>query len=119
MAALHALLEAARAEQAGRFNNHLFARTLTTVLRSVNVTPEVVAVLVSKYLGYADVRYYTLRVIAREAALHQREGRGQAAGAASDDEEEAGRHAGGRSDCQVLGTLCSVSSSHYRDGDHA
>ena len=65
--ALAAVMECARSEHPGRFNNELYASALTAALRGDAFTPELLGALASRYLTKVDVRYHTYAVVARVA----------------------------------------------------
>ena len=67
VAALLATMECVRGEAAGAFNNQLYGRVVDTVVSLRGVSPEVVGLVVSRFLPLADVRYYTLRTLERLA----------------------------------------------------
>ena len=56
MSALNTLLELVRGQQVGVFNHSLFGRACTVLLQQSAVAHDVLELLISKYLQFADVR---------------------------------------------------------------
>ena len=81
--ALAAVMECARSEHPGRFNNELYASALTAALRGDAFTPELLGALASRYLTKVDVRYHTYAVVARVADQIRRGGGDEAGAEAS------------------------------------
>ncbi|GFR48112.1 hypothetical protein Agub_g9937, partial [Astrephomene gubernaculifera] len=89
-----ALMECVRSELGpGVFSGSLYGRLLSGVLLSPAVRPEVFALLFSRYLGAADVRYHTLATV-RALAGRYGSGKGAAAAQAAEEEEEEDEEAG-------------------------
>lgn len=65
--ALAALMECARSEHPGRFNNELYAAALTAALRGNAFTPELMGALATRYLVKMDVRYHTYATVLKIA----------------------------------------------------
>ncbi|KAK9836980.1 hypothetical protein WJX81_004282 [Elliptochloris bilobata] len=90
--ALSTLMDLVRAEWPGEFAAATFSPALEAVLRSRKAAPEVISAFLNKYLAYADVRYHTLKVLAKAAA------RSAAEAAASSDSDAAEQPEAGRQD---------------------
>eukprot|EP00740_Mantoniella_antarctica_P020853 CAMPEP_0198697918 /NCGR_PEP_ID=MMETSP1468-20131203/329746_1 /TAXON_ID=1461545 /ORGANISM="Mantoniella sp, Strain CCMP1436" /LENGTH=238 /DNA_ID=CAMNT_0044454733 /DNA_START=46 /DNA_END=759 /DNA_ORIENTATION=+ len=94
--ALAAVMECARSEHPGRFNNELYAAALTAALRGTGFTPELLGALASRYLTKMDVRYHTYATIAKIANEVRRSGGvGGGAGTESSTHEGGGGMDGG------------------------
>ncbi|GLC39601.1 hypothetical protein PLESTB_000808400 [Pleodorina starrii] len=86
-----ALMECVRSEQGpGVFSGGLYGRLLSGVLLSPAVRPEVFALLFTKHLPLADVRFYTLATIKAVAARHGSGGKQQQAEAEEAEEKDGG-----------------------------
>ena len=86
-----ALLEGVRGrEGSGAFDNHLLAAAVAALVSSRAAAADAVSYFITAFLPYADVRFYTLRSLAKVA------GRGAAAEASaaqnSDEQQEADQH---------------------------
>ncbi|PSC69895.1 nucleolar complex 4-like protein [Micractinium conductrix] len=125
VAAFAALMECVRGERPGVFNNRLYHRLLSVLLRSEGAAPEVLGLLIAKFLNLADVRYFTLASIAKlakqakQAQQTQRAGGKRGACGAADagsesegeGEEEAEAEAGQVSAADLARTLHDILSN--------
>eukprot|EP00959_Pyramimonas_sp_CCMP1952_P214509 4488989-Pyramimonas_sp.AAC.1 len=59
--------QCARTEQPGTFSNELYGEMLQGAVTGDKLSPELVGVLVGRYLKFADVRYHTYSAVARIA----------------------------------------------------
>ena len=66
--ALAAVMECARSERPGRFNNELYHEALAAAVTGDAFTPELLGALASRYLVKMDVRYHTYRAVVKLAA---------------------------------------------------
>ncbi|KAI7841082.1 hypothetical protein COHA_005309 [Chlorella ohadii] len=67
VAAFMALMECVRGERPGVFNNRLFHRAFDRMVSQEGAAPEVLGLLIGKFLDLADVRYFTLSSLAKLA----------------------------------------------------
>jgi len=65
--ALAAVMECARSERPGRFNNELYHEALAAAVTGDAFTPELLGALASRYLVKMDVRYHTYRAVVKLA----------------------------------------------------
>ncbi|PRW44488.1 nucleolar complex 4-like protein [Chlorella sorokiniana] len=88
VAAFIALMECVRGERPGVFNNRLFHRAFERLVCQEGAAPEVLGLLIGKFLELADVRFFTLSSLAKLAqhSKAQRNAAQQGAGKGSDDE---------------------------------
>ena len=93
--ALAAVMECARSENPGRFNNELYAAALTAALRGNAFTPELLGALSSRYLVKMDVRFHTYATILKIANEIRSGGGGGGGGGEEDGADEDGDGVGG------------------------
>lgn len=72
LAALSTVMQCIRGEKTGVFNSQLYCRLLDVVLQRKGVCSQVLAVLIAKYTGLADVRYFTLLYICSLASKYSK-----------------------------------------------
>ena len=81
--ALRAVMELARSEQPGKFNNEMYERALRAMVTGGAFSPEMLGALTGRYLRCHDVRHYTYAAVGRMADDFRRDS-GAAAAAAGD-----------------------------------
>ena len=71
--ALRAVMELARSEQPGKFNNEMYERALRAMVTGGAFSPEMLGALTGRYLGCHDVRHYTYAAVGRMADEFRRD----------------------------------------------
>ena len=71
--ALRAVMELARSEQPGKFNNEMYERALRAMVTGGAFSPEMLGALTGRYLRCHDVRHYTYAAVGRMADEFRRD----------------------------------------------
>ena len=71
--ALRAVMELARSEQPGKFNNEMYERALRAMVTGGAFSPEMLGALKGRYLRCHDVRHYTYAAVGRMADEFRRD----------------------------------------------
>jgi len=71
--ALRAVMELARSEQPGKFNNEMYERALRAMVTGGAFSPEMLGALTGRYLSCHDVRHYTYAAVGRMADEFRRD----------------------------------------------
>lgn len=87
--ALGCLMEFVRGQNLGIFDNLLFGKVLSTILKKKNVAPETIGSIIGKYCKFADAHYFTCKTISSLCEHHGNRRVGVLQRDSSDEEESA------------------------------